>query len=169
MNQRKSQISHISQGIKYLGVVMGRKYSWVSKEKQQSLKAKIKQCTRRNVGRPLRDVMAALNRVLRGWVNYFRIANIKSLLKKIASWVRRRLRAIQLKQWKRTGKLHRKLKQRGYKPPFAHIKMNSWRNACCQLAHYAMPNKWFKELGLFDLERVTSGRLVPERRLNLLG
>ncbi len=169
VNLNKSQISHISRGIKYLSIVIGRKYSWVGKEKQRSFKAKIKQCTVRNGGKPLVKVIAELNRILRGWVNYFRTANIKSLLKRIASWVRRRLRAIQLKLWKRPGKLHRKLKQRDYKPPFAHIKMNSWRNSSCPLAHYAMPNQWFIELGLFNLEKVKSGRLVPEKRLNLLG
>ncbi|MFV0450394.1 MAG: group II intron reverse transcriptase/maturase, partial [Vibrio sp.] len=54
-------------------------------------------------------------------------------------------------------RLHRRLKQLGYKPPFRFIRMSSWRNAQSPLASYAMPNQWFNELGLVNLEQVGTG------------
>ena len=100
--------------------------------------------------------------VLRGFVNYFRIANCKGELKKLMAWVRRRLRCVQLKQWKKPAKLHKRLKQLGFRPPFKLIRMSSWRNSGCPLAHYAMPNQWFHEtLGLVDMAQVQTGIPVP--------
>ena len=98
--------------------------------------------------------------VLRGFSNYFKIANISQILAKLLGWVRRRLRAVQLRLWKRVSKLHQVLEQRKYKPPFKSIKMNSWRNAASPLANYSMPNKWFEELGLYDLSKVKIGELA---------
>ncbi|NLV00952.1 group II intron reverse transcriptase/maturase, partial [Marinomonas sp. UCMA 3892] len=45
----------------------------------------------------------------------------------------------------------------GYKPPFKYISMTSWRNAASPLASHAMPNKWFDEQGLVNLEEVRTG------------
>ncbi|WP_422466479.1 group II intron maturase-specific domain-containing protein [Endozoicomonas sp. ALC013] len=90
-------------------------------------------------------IIKELNPVLRGFANYFKIANCRSALKGVMSWVRRRLRCIQLKQWKKPAKLHGRLKQLGYKPPSKYIKMRSWRNAASPLAHPALP----------DLPRIT--------------
>jgi len=74
-------------------------------------------------------------------------------------WIRHRLRAIQLKLWKKPAKLHRRLRQLGYNGTFPRIKMQSWRNASCQLAHWAMPNSWFRQLQVFDLESLEVGVL----------
>jgi len=96
--------------------------------------------------------------VLRGFVNYFRIANCKGVLNALMSWVRRRLRAIQMKQWKKPSRLHRRLRQLGYKPPFKWIKMRSWRNAASPLAHYAVPNSWLHdEQRLVDMAGIDVG------------
>ncbi|MBM7074612.1 group II intron reverse transcriptase/maturase, partial [Shewanella sp. 202IG2-18] len=80
-----------------------------------------KALTKRNGGKPLSMVIKKLNPLLRGFSQYFRIANIKKEFQKISRWLRRRLRSIQLRLWKKATKLHRKLKQRGYKPPFKFI------------------------------------------------
>ncbi|MED5325724.1 MAG: group II intron reverse transcriptase/maturase, partial [Pseudomonadota bacterium] len=47
--------------------------------------------------------------------------------------------------------------QHGYKGKFAHINMTSWSSARSPLASYAMPNSWFDELGLMNLESVETG------------
>ena len=118
--------------------------------------------TKRNGGWNLAEIIKRLNPVIRGFVNYFSIANCKSQFSHLASWIRRRLRAVQLRLWKKPSKLHRRLKQIGYKPPFKFIKMNSWRNAASNLSSYAMQNKWFKEeLGLYWIEEVETGWLSP--------
>ncbi len=128
------------------------------------IKAKLKAITRRNTPVNLAKVIRDLNPVLRGFVNYFRVANCKTELKKLMSWLRRRLRAIQMTLWKKPQKLHRRLRQLGCKGEFKRIKMASWRNASCQLAHMAMPNRWFNEIGLYPADQVETGTLSPLSR-----
>ena len=61
------------------------------------------------------------------------------------------------------GRLHRRLKQLGYRPPFKFIKMQSWRNAASPLAHWAIPNAYLhNDLRLMDLTKVQTGFTVPE-------
>ena len=45
--------------------------------------------------------------------------------------------------------------------PFKFIKMNSWRNSKSPLSSYAMPNSWFKKLGLYQIEKMLTGWLAP--------
>lgn len=143
--------------MKFLGVEIGSRYTRIQPKKLQGFKVKLKTLTRRNGGKPLGQVIEELNPVLRSFSQYFRIANANRELKKAAAWLRRRLRSIQLKLWKKPSRLHRWLKPRGYKPPFSHIRMSGWRITASPLASYAMPNQWFNDLGLFDLEQVKAG------------
>ena len=160
VNEGKTHIAHSNDGIKFLGVVIGTKHTKIQEKKLMNFKAKVKELTKRNGGKNLALVLKGLNPVLRGFSNYFKIANISKILSNLSGWVRRRLRAVQLRLWKWVSKLHRVLKQRKYKPPFKAIKMNSWRNAASPLANYSMPNKWFEEIGLYDLSKVKTGELA---------
>jgi len=160
VNERKTHIAHSGTGIKFLGVEIYTSYTKLQEKKLSAFKLKVKQLTKRNGGVNLATVLKRLNPVLRGFVNYFKIANIKTILKKLAPWVRRRLRAVQLRLWKKPSKLHRRLKQLKYKPPFRFIKMNSWRNSASPLASYAMPNQWFKMVGLYPIDEVETGVLA---------
>ena len=161
VNQNKTHIAHSDDGVKFLGVDIHSGYTRIQEKKLKVLIMKVRQITKRNQGVNLESVIRKLNPVLRGFANYFKIANCKRVLKRLMGWVRRRLRSIQLKQWKKSTKLHRRLKQLGYKPPFKFIKMSSWRNAASPLAHYAMGNGWFEEKKLFNLEEVKTGVLAP--------
>jgi retron-type reverse transcriptase len=113
-----------------------------------------------NGGVNLATVLQRLNPVLRGFTNYFKIANISTILKRLATWIRRRLRSVQLNLWKKATKLHRRLKQLKYEPPFKFIDMSSWRNSASPLASYAMPNCWFDEIGLYPVGEVKTGVLA---------
>jgi hypothetical protein len=161
VNAEKTHIAHSDDGIKFLGVEVHTHYTRIQEKKLQGLKVKIKKITRRNQSRNLADIIGELNPVLRGFVNYFKIANCKRELKKLMGWTRRRLRCIQLKQWKKPKRLHRRLKQLGYKPPFRCIRMCSWRNAASPLASFAMPNLWFyEEMRLVDMASTPTGVCV---------
>lgn len=160
VNERKTHIAHSDTGIKFLGVVIFTRYTAIQEKKLENLKAKVKRLTKRNGGVNLATVLKHLNPVLRGFVNYFKIANITTVLRGLACWIRRRLRAVQMNLWKKASRLHRRLKQLKYKPPFKFIKMNSWRNSASPLASYAMPNKWFKVIGLYSIDEVKTGVLA---------
>ncbi|NRA53397.1 MAG: group II intron reverse transcriptase/maturase [Gammaproteobacteria bacterium] len=160
VNQKKTHIAHSVDGVKFLGVEIGSRYTRIQASKLKGFKQKVKQLTKRNGGINLEEVIKRLNPVVRGFVNYFSIANCQRKLKELAGWIRRRLRAIQLKLWKKPSRLHRRLKQLHHKPPFKFIKMNSWRNSNSPLSSFSMPNSWFITLGLFSPEDVVTGWLV---------
>ena len=159
VNEQKSCIVHSRDGVCYLGVEIGSRYTRIQDKRIQRFKDKIRRITRRNSPVNLAQVIKDLNPVLRGFANHFRVANCREEFQKLARWVRRRLRAKQLVLWKKPKRLHRRLRQLGYQGEFKAIKMRSWRNAASPLANYAMPHSWFDELGLFDLSRVKTGYL----------
>lgn len=159
VNERKSQIVHSKDGVRYLGVVIGSRYTRLQNEKVRQFKQTIKRITRRNSPVNLGKVIKDLNPVLRGFANYYRVAHCRHQFRELACWIRRRLRAKQLRLWKKPKRLHRRLRQLGYQGDIKAIKMCSWRNAASVLANYVMPNSWLAELGLFDLGRIETGYL----------
>jgi group II intron reverse transcriptase/maturase len=159
VNEQKSHVVHSSKGVKYLGVEVHTGYTRIKRAKVREFKAKVRRITRRNSPVNLRKVIADLNPVIRGFAYYFRIANCKSEYQALMQWIRRRLRAKQLSLWKRAKRLHRRLRQLGCQGEFKFIKMNSWRNAASPLAHYAIPNSFLREEGLFEMGAVQTGYL----------
>jgi len=159
VNKDKTHLVHASQGVKFLGVEIGLNWIRIQDKKVTAFKAKVKAITRRNSPVNLEKVIADLNPVLRGFANYFRMANCKGLLSELMPWIRRRLRAKQLALWKRASRLHRRLRQLGYHGNFLKIRMRSWRSSRSPLASWSMPNAWFNELGLLDLTNIETGVL----------
>jgi RNA-directed DNA polymerase len=157
VNLKKTHVIHASDGVKFLGVVIRSKHTSIRAEKIAGFKAKVKRMTRRNSPVNLEKIIAELNPVIRGFGNYFRIANCKGEFRKLAQWIRRRLRAKQLALWKKPKRLHRRLRQLGYRGEFKAIKMNSWRNAASPLVSMALPNAHLQRLGLFDLASLKTG------------
>ncbi|MDD2234856.1 MAG: group II intron maturase-specific domain-containing protein [Desulfitobacteriaceae bacterium] len=100
-----------------------------------------------------------LNPILRGWANYFRVANCQRHFGKLMGWIRRRLRMKKMKEWKSWKPLHKALRRRGYKGSFEKISVTRWRNSASPLISMALPNKWFDELGLINLQRYNVGIL----------
>lgn len=159
VNKEKTHLVHASDGVKFLGVEIGLKWTRIQNKKLAAFKAKVKAITRRNSPVNLEQVIADLNPVLRGFANYFRMANCKGVFKELMSWTRRRLRAKQLALWKRPSRLHRRLRQLGYQGDFLKIRMACWRNSRSLLASWSMPNAWLSDLGLFELTTVETGVL----------
>ena len=152
INAEKTHIAHSADGVKFLGVVIYTGYTKIQAKKLPAVKAKVRWITRRNTDQNVAAVTGELNPVLRGLVNCFRVANCQRERKSLMGWIRRRLRCIQLKQWKKPAQRHRRLKQLGYQPPFKSIKMMSWRSALSPLSNVAMQNGWWhEEMKLVDM------------------
>jgi RNA-directed DNA polymerase len=118
----------------------------------KKFKERTKEITKRNQTVNVSQlVKKVLNSYLRGWGNYFGVGDTKKLFKKLDAWIRRRLRMVQMRSWRKTRKLLRELRRRGWKGNLTGIRMTAWRNSKCQHAHYAMPNQWFEEIGLCNL------------------
>lgn len=151
VNTDKTHLVHSDEGVKFLGVEIGSTTTRIQPKKLKVFKQRVKALTKRSTGMALVDIIKRLNPLLRGFWNYFKIANSRGAFKALSAWIRRRLRAIQLVLWKKPRRLHRRLRQLGYTGPFKLIKMRSWRNANCPLATMAMQNSWFEELGLYPM------------------
>ncbi len=159
VNQEKTHLAHASQGVKFLGVEISSTWTRIQDKKVSALKDKVKAITRRSSPVNLEQVIADLNPILRGFANYFRMANCKGVFSELAVWIRRRLRHKQLADWKKPARLHRRLRQLGYKGEFPKIRMRCWRNSRSPQASFAMPNAWLAELGLYDITSVETGVL----------
>lgn len=164
VNRQKTEVVHSGDGVKFLGMEIHTGYTRIREKKICGLKEKVRKITRRNSPVNLEKVIKDLNPVLRGFANYFKAANCKRVFSELAQWIRRRLRAKQLKLWKKPKRLHRRLRQLGYKGEFMKIKMSSWRSSASPLASYALPNDHFRELGLFDLGRVRTAATASSKR-----
>ncbi|MBK1837415.1 hypothetical protein JHL17_08305 [Azospirillum sp. YIM B02556] len=88
---------------------------------------------------------------LLGWKAYFRLAQTPGVWRRLDEWMRHRLRAIQLKQWKRGKTIFRELTARGAKPAVAQqVAANSrrwWRNSG-KLLNAVLTIKWADQLGM---------------------
>lgn len=163
INKEKTKITSLSKGVEFLGVTINRNYIGIEKKRIKRLKKKIRELTKRNQSTPLKIIIFKINQVTHGWINYYKIANCKGLMRKLISWIRRRLRSIKMAQWKSYKQLHKALRREGLKGELPKIAINKWRNSKCFHAHKALPNKYFKELGLFDLTEVRVGVLSHYR------
>ena len=157
VNTSKTHITNLEKGVPYLGFVIHPKHIGVDGKRMKNFKDKVRKLTPRNHGKNVEQQIAELNRFLRGWVNYFRLANIKSFLRDTMSWIRRRLRMKKMREWKSWKGLHRELRRQGYQGSFEKISMFKWRNSACPLAHLALPNVWFENKGLIDLTKYEVG------------
>jgi len=126
----------------------------VAPKAMRRLKDRVRQITRRSGGRSLVRVCEELKAYLTGWKAYFRIADTPGVFAAIDQWIRHRLRALQLKQWKRGRTIYRKLVERGTSTRIAaQVAANGrrwWRNSA-KLIHVALPNTVFDKLGVPQL------------------
>ena len=117
VNVEKSKVAKPNQ-IKYLGYGFYYTKGGIIKPKPhlksiQKFKRKLKQLTKRSWSIPLNERIIKLNQVIRGWINYYRIADMKSYMIRISEHLRRRIRCIIWKQWKRSRKRIESLKKLG--------------------------------------------------------
>ncbi len=115
--------------------------------------------TKRNTGRKLEEIIKDLNPVIRGWMNYYKVANIKSLASNLMSWIRRRLRMLKMKQWKTYKAMHKEMRKQGIKGTGEKMAVWKWKNSNVHIIHQLLPNKFFNDLGLVDLGKYEVGLL----------
>jgi RNA-directed DNA polymerase len=118
------------------------------------MKQRVRELTRRSAGRSLAQMYKPLGRYPSGWKVYFRLVDTPRVFADIDGWVRYRLRAVQLKHWKRGRVIDRELVARGMPPDAARrVAANSrrwWHNSAMAL-NLALPNHIFKRLGVPNL------------------
>ncbi len=144
----------------------------VARKAIDALKDRIRRTTRRSGGRSVTQVVAELRKYLPGWSQYFALAETPGVLADLDKWVRHRLRALHLKQWKRGRTVFREMRSRGASVVVAaQVAANTrrwWKNAALYL-HTTLTTRYFDELGVPRLRPVTStlrtARCGPARRV----
>lgn len=159
VNKDKTHITSIMEGVAFLGFIIRKECISIHPKRIKRLKDKIRKITPRNSGRNVEMMIQELNPILRGWANYFKVANCKGMFADIMGWLRRRLRMKKMKEWKSWKALHKQLRRMGYKGDFEKISMIRWRNSASPLISMALPNKWFDELKLSDISKLQVGTL----------
>ena len=155
VNRDKSQVCQVSQ-TKFLGhTIQNDGNLSIAKKSIERFKEKIRIITKRNRGISLEQLVSELTPIMRGWLTYFRNARCKRMLQNLDAWIRRKLRCFRIKQCKRVFTLQRFLESRGVDSWQSWILSLSgkghWRKASCPQVHQAMGNKWFDEIGLYNL------------------
>ena len=137
INEAKSAVAS-AFGRKFLGYAL-----WVAKGKEvkcavahkalDNFKVRIRQLTRRSGGRSMAQVVEKLRPYLLGWKAYFGLAQTPRVWRELDEWLRHRLRAIQLKHWKRSKAIYRELKVLGASQDVANQVAGNchrwWRNS----------------------------------------
>lgn len=124
VNATKSKVTRPTQ-TKYLGFSFWKdaKGKWKPKphlKSYQKVKRELKRLTKRSLSISLDERIKRINYVVRGWINYFRIANMKKEIFKIDKHLRTRVRVIIWKQWKNITRREKALIQLGVEPVLAH-------------------------------------------------
>lgn len=119
------------------------------------LKAKLRELLRQARGRHLARFIETLKPILQGWVNYFQMAEVKGGFEELDGWLRRKLRCILWRQWKRPYTRAKNLMKRGMdKKRALKSAMNGrgpWWNSGASHMNQAFPKKYFDGLGLVNL------------------
>ncbi len=121
----------------------------------QRLMQKVRDVMRAGRGRSLTRTIEDLNPLLRGWITYFRLTETKGELEKLDSWMRRRLRCLLWRHWKRPVTRARKLRALGLSAERARLSAGNghgpWWNAGASHMNLVLPAKYFTAKGLVSL------------------
>jgi len=156
VNETKSAVASVFDERKFLGYSFWT--TWKGETKRAvaynalaAFKQRVRQLTRRSGGRSMQQVVDRLRAYLLGWKGYFRLAQTPKVWRELDEWLRHRLRAIQLKQWKRGTTMFRELRALGAPIRTARrIAANSrrwWCNSAKSL-NSVLTVAYFDQLGL---------------------
>lgn len=140
----------------------------VAKESIQRLKSNLIECFHRGRGRNLkRFINEELNPKLRGWFNYFALAEVKNVFEELDGWIRRHLRNILWRQWKRPRFRVKRLMNRGLSldraRQSAYNERGPWYNSGASHMNLAFPMEFFNSMGLYSLlEKMLIRRATQE-------
>ncbi|MDQ2086330.1 group II intron maturase-specific domain-containing protein [Herbivorax sp. ANBcel31] len=81
VNQKKTSITSVHEGVAFLGFIIREKNLCINPKRVERFKDKVRIITKRNSGREIEKVIEELNPVIRGWINYYRAANCKVIIR----------------------------------------------------------------------------------------
>lgn len=154
VNREKTVVDEVKR-IKFLGFSFysrkGEAKVRIHPKSIAKMKSKVKELTSRSNGMGNEDRAMRLKRYITGWINYFKIADMKTLLKSTDQWMRRRIRMIYWKQWKRVRTRYDRLKSHGIHEQqaweHANTRKSYWRTSGSPILDISLNNTKIKEMG----------------------
>ena len=155
INASKSAVTSVF-GRKFLGFALwqtgnGEVRRGASVKALKAFKQRVRRLTRRNGGRSMTEVVEKLRGYLLGWKGYYGLAQIPRIWRSLDQWIRRRLRALHLKQWRRGKTIYRELIRLGASHRIAQsvaaLSRRWWHNSLSAL-HNVLTIAYFDRLGV---------------------
>ena len=161
VNKNKSKVERPWR-IKYLGFsfyqAKGKVERRVHPKSIEKVKDKIRDITSRSNAMSMETRYMRLKQVIRGWVNYFKIANMEKIAQTLDKWIRRRIRMCYWKQWKKTKTKYDNLMRLGIESSeawkYANTRKSYWRISDTPFMHQVLNNKTLERLGYLSLSSV---------------
>ena len=145
VNMTKTTVSHISK-VKFLGYgFYKRKGEYrlrLHPKSYSKMKTRIREITSRSNGKGDAWRKETLKHYIKGWLNYFKLADLKSMLSKLDEWYRRRLRMVIWKQWKRVKTRFANLQRLGIP------RQKAWEHANTRKGYWHTSNSWILSVSI---------------------
>ncbi|GIO22106.1 hypothetical protein J11TS1_06870 [Oceanobacillus sp. J11TS1] len=127
----------------------------IAKGSIKRFKQRIRELTSRRKSMNMEDRIRKLNRYLVGWLGYYQLTETPSIFKKLDGWIRRRLRMIRWKEWKKVKTKFKNLVKHGIKKgkawEWANTRKSYWRTASSPILHRALGDQYWSDQGLKSL------------------
>ncbi len=156
VNKDKTQVAHISK-VRFLGYAFyrykGKCRFRVHPKSGEKMKNRLRELTHKNNGWDNDFRQEKLKQFIRGWINYFSLADMKTLLISIDEWLRRRIRAIYWKQWRKVKTRYKMIRK--YNLPewkvheIANCRKGVWRSSI--VLNSVLTNKEIANLGYISM------------------
>jgi group II intron reverse transcriptase/maturase len=154
VNPEKSKVERATRA-KFLGFSFwkrkGEVFIRLANRTKERFAEKIRRLTKRTRSGKMEDIVSEINRYTRGWIGYFRLAATPSVYQGLDEWIRRRLRQMQWKRWKRGTTRYRELVKLGVPRERAALGAGGtspWRMSHSPIIHEALNNAYWRSTGL---------------------
>jgi RNA-directed DNA polymerase len=154
VNPKKSKVERATR-VKFLGFSFwkrkGEVFIRLAKHTKERFAEKIRHLTKRTRSGKMEDIVSEVNRYTRGWIGYFRLATTPSVYQGLDEWIRRRLRQMQWKRWKRGTTRYRELVRLGVpreRAALGAVGTSPWRMSHSPIIHEALNNAYWQSTGL---------------------
>jgi RNA-directed DNA polymerase len=157
INPKKSKVDR-AKSVKFLGFSFykhkGEVLIRIANRSKERFVEKLRRLTKRTRSGKLETILTEINRYLAGWVGYYRLANTPSVFEELDSWIRRRLRQLLWKRWKRGRTRYRELVALGVprdRAALGAVGKSPWHMAKTPVIHEALSNAYWRSAGLESL------------------
>lgn len=154
VNPKKSKVERATRA-KFLGFSFwkrkGEVFIRLANRTKERFAEKIRNLTKRTRSGKMEDIVSEINRYTRGWIGYFRLATTPSVYQELDEWIRRRLRQMQWKRWKRGTTRYQELTRLGVPRERAALGAGGtspWRMSHSPIIHEALNNAYWRSTGL---------------------